>query len=148
MYVYNTGYYLFIWFSRGTLISVHTMWTLPSLVLPCLCRQSGFQSSQETQRGLKRHQQKFANTWTNYFPLNYLQAVFLSGFVLTNIVCLSQEMVNYILLSILWIGYELDGPRFESQQGQDIYSVIKNIQTASGAHPASYSLSTGVFPQG
>jgi len=41
------------------------------------------------------------------------------------------------LLFFLWIGYGLDGPGFESQQGQDIYSVIQNIQTGSGAHPAS-----------
>ena len=55
-------------------------------------------------------------------------------------------MMNYILLFILWIGYELDGPGFECQQWQDIYSVIQNIQTGSGAHTASYSLDTGVSP--
>ena len=45
------------------------------------------------------------------------------------------------------ISYVVDGPGFESHQGQDIFS--ETVQTGSGAHPAScLIMGTGVLPGG
>jgi hypothetical protein len=38
-------------------------------------------------------------------------------------------------------------PKFDSRQGQD-FSLVHNIQTGSGAHPASYPLVKGVLYPG
>jgi hypothetical protein len=35
---------------------------------------------------------------------------------------------------------------FEFQYGQKMFSTPKNIQTGSGAHPASYLMGAGVLP--
>jgi len=40
------------------------------------------------------------------------------------------------------------GVRIESPQGKGIFSLLQNFQTVSGAHPASYSMGTGVFSRG
>jgi hypothetical protein len=37
----------------------------------------------------------------------------------------------------------VDGPGFESQQRQEIFLFARNVQTSSGAHPATYSVGTG-----
>ena len=46
----------------------------------------------------------------------------------------------------LWLGYELEGPGFESRGGEVLFLFSKTLQTAPGAHPASYSIGTGVLP--
>jgi hypothetical protein len=45
-------------------------------------------------------------------------------------------------------GWTTEGSEFESRWGQEI-SLLRVVQTGSGAHPASYSMGTGeTFPGG
>jgi len=44
---------------------------------------------------------------------------------------------------VQWLGYGLDGPRFESRQGQEVPSVFQNFQTSSGARSACCSVRRG-----
>jgi hypothetical protein len=52
------------------------------------------------------------------------------------------------------LGYELDNTEFDSWQDQRAFSLLERVQTASGAHPPSYSfiipgiLSSGVHRRG
>ena len=46
-------------------------------------------------------------------------------------------------------GYGLDDRGLESRQGQKIYLLSnRRVQTKNGAHPGSYSMDKGPFPQG
>jgi hypothetical protein len=40
--------------------------------------------------------------------------------------------------------YGLDGPEFESQQEQRVFLFPKTVHIVFGAHPASYSMVTGI----
>ena len=46
----------------------------------------------------------------------------------------------------LWLGYEPDGPRFESRRGGGIFLLSETVQTAPGAYPVSYSIGAGAPP--
>ena len=63
---------------------------------------------------------------------------------------------TYILLFIFHLsvvltqrlGCGLDCPGFKSGKGQDIFFfLLQNVQTSSGAHPATYLIGTGVRSQ-
>jgi len=46
------------------------------------------------------------------------------------------------------LDYGLNNPGFKSQQGQEIFFILKNVHITSGAHPATYFTGTGVLSQG
>ena len=45
------------------------------------------------------------------------------------------------------MGYGMDGPGLDPVGARD-YSFLQNVQTESWAHPASYSVDTGIFFRG
>ena len=47
-------------------------------------------------------------------------------------------------VSVQLLGNGLDGPGFESRQGQ--VNLLQNVQTNSGVHPVSYSMGTQFLP--
>jgi len=49
---------------------------------------------------------------------------------------------HLLIMFVKFVSYGLDGPGFEFWKGQEISSYPKKSQTGSGAHPASYSMST------
>jgi hypothetical protein len=53
-----------------------------------------------------------------------------------------------ITQSVQQVGYGLDSPGFESQQEARYFAYLQNVQTGSGAHPASYSKGTVVLSLG
>ena len=46
-------------------------------------------------------------------------------------------------LEVRTVSLVVDGPGFESQQRQQIFLFARNVETSSGAHPATYSVGTG-----
>ena len=46
------------------------------------------------------------------------------------------------------LDYGLNNPGFKSQQGQEIFILLKNVHITSGAHPATYFTGTGILSQG
>lgn len=50
--------------------------------------------------------------------------------------------------SVFRVGYGLDGPGFESVQGQEVYSSSRNSRSALEDHSAYFSMNIGVYSQG
>jgi len=52
------------------------------------------------------------------------------------------------MLMVLKLDHSLDGLGFQSQLVQEIFLFYTNMQAISRAHPASYSVGTGVLSEG
>jgi hypothetical protein len=86
-----------------------------------------------------------------YWPINYLHDSYKYFFLLITLRYIirgkrtSALLEAYLAQSVLQLGYGLDdwgiGIRFPSEAG-DSY-LLHNVQTVSGAHPASYKMRTG-----
>jgi hypothetical protein len=61
-----------------------------------------------------------------------------------NLLVFVMETLFYVTYD-LWLSYGLDDPPFVSRQSwKEGFSLLQNVQTGSGAHPASYSTGIGL----
>ena len=51
----------------------------------------------------------------------------------------------WIAYSVEYVDYRLHDRGMESRHAQRDFSLLQNVQTGSGAHPASHSMGTGVL---
>ena len=56
-----------------------------------------------------------------------------------------SETSSVIAQLVKWVGFGLDDPGFENQQGQEIFPFPKTTQTGSRAHPASIKGVSNLF---
>ena len=56
--------------------------------------------------------------------------------------CFSKRQCHCRTRDIATTLARMNGPGFKYRQEQQIYSLLQNVQTGSGAHPGSYSMGT------
>jgi len=79
--------------------------------------------------------------YINFFSASFC-TTFLSEGIITIIIIIGTETVQ----SVERQGYGLHNLRFEYRLGHEISSLFQNVQTGTGAHPASFRLAPEFFP--